>query len=346
VTALSVKYGGVTTGSSFAVNTQYKLVAKPDSQSEDSLVLPPPPNDLAISFGEDRTAQLDPSTNSAPAPAKTALAAKAKYYLQQRGLGFPYYLNKISGVAPFAVPIGALFVLLLVFRRIDARKHREALITAGVLIVYFLGYAAIAAPSSQGGNIRYYWPLLALSSMVAALLWPAFWARFGRMGGWWRRALAVALILIIPAAAFTQHGLNTAYPFSTTKTYAAIFYLRNSPVKAGTQTLAEEMLRDGVVPAHSKLVGGSGFNVKTIKYAFYIGAQVYGREVPHNINDPRFQALLRQDKIDYYFLYEPEDKTPLDVSAWGTIKKTYDLSNGCGGQPGEGCRLSIVAVTP
>jgi hypothetical protein len=219
VTAISVKYGYPTIGSSFAVNFgghKFGDDIDSDAATTDSLQLPPPPNSYAISFGEDRTAQLSlpddtQQTSGTTSTAPRGLVAKGAYYLDQRLMAFPYYVGKIGDFGPFSVPIAAFFLLLLAFGVIRARRHRAAVITMTVFVVYFLGYAAITSASTKGGNMRYYWPLLALSTVTAALLWPAVWRRARRWGGWWRPALAAVLIALLPIAAASQMGLAHAY---------------------------------------------------------------------------------------------------------------------------------------
>jgi hypothetical protein len=368
VTAISVKYGYPTIGSSFAVNfggQKFGDDVGSDDATADSLQLPPPPNSYAISFGEDRTAQLNlkgdtakastadgTATAAGRATAPKGIVAKAAYYLDQRLMAFPYYVGKIGDFGPFSVPIAAFFLLLLAFGVISARRHRAAVLTMTVFVVYFLGYAAITSASTKGGNMRYYWPLLALSTVTAGLLWPAVWRRARRAGGWWRSALAVVLIALVPIAAASQLGLAHAYPFSTGASNAAIGYLRQATSEPSREVRAQQMIRDGVIPAHSRIVGSSGYQVQTLEYAFYMRAadvQLYGRSVPHNINDPRFQQVLRDNKIDFYFLFEPSQKPTLDVSAWGTVAKVYTFPGNCGsydGKPSTECRLSLVKVTP
>jgi hypothetical protein len=350
VTAVSVKYGGFTIGSSFAVNTQHKGDPKvTQDELQNSLALPPPPNDHAISFGEDRTAQLYLDDGSVP-EVERSTGERIAFYVTQRFPALALYLNKLTSFMPFGVPIVATFFLLIIFGILKPRRHVDAVMAATLGLVYFLGYFAIASGQSTGGNLRYFWPMLALSTAVACLLWPSVWRTLVERGHPWRSVIAALMLALIPTAAFTQMVLSEPAPFSTVRSNAGLGYLIEDPHPTRDQLFAEKLLATKVIEPDSKIVAGSGLipNVRTLSYAFYMRVQIFGRRIPHDITDPRFQQVLRDNKIDYYFLYEPEEDTPLDVSSWGHIKKVYDMPYTCGhtatGAESNGCRLSIVAV--
>lgn len=359
VTALSVKYGGFTVGSSFEVNfssQKFGDTSHKEDLTKDSLQLPPPPNASAISFGEDRTAQLSlPSDDAAAAAtAHQPITAKLGYYLEQRVAALPVYLHAIEAISPFTLPIVAVVFVLFALRFLDPRRWRSVAITLSVFVVYFLGYGAIVG--STGGNLRYYWPLSALATIIAGLLWPALWSRARRFGGWWRPALAVALAIVliaqIPLVAVIQLGLLHHNPSAGE---SSLGYLRPGHQKfldeSYDEKLAHRLLDTGIIEPHSRIVGSNNEQRKALIIAFYMRAgtiQVYGRTEPHDINDPRFQAVMRENGIDYYFDFEPKNQPALDVSAWGVVKKEIIMPETCGTYGGktEDCRLTIVSVNP
>lgn len=344
---LSAKYGYPTFGSSFAVNMSGKFAEKVELDAV-TLELVTPPSENAISFGEDRTAILDLPKDASAESAQSSLVEKVRYYVSQRIEAFPQYVKRTTVTAPFAVAIGAIFALLLAFGLLHPRRHRAAVFAAATLVTYFLGYAAITSPGKDGGNLRYHWPLLALSTLVVALLWPAVWQRV-RAGGWARKAAAVVLVLLVPVAAVSQHAFNNPYPFSTERANAAVGYLLSSPQKSTRQAFGETLVADGVIPAHSKIVASNGKYVPTLILAYYMRAQIFGRSVNHDINDPRFIDVMRSNDIDFYFSYQQRDDEPIDASSWGTVVLTINQGGTCAdaetGALGA-CRLQIIALNP
>jgi hypothetical protein len=344
---LSAKYGYATFGSSFAVNMQGKFAEK-DPLDAVTLELVAPPSENAISFGEDRTAILDLPQDSSTGASSTSLVDKVRYYVSQRIEAFPQYVKKTTATAPFAVVIGAIFAAVLAFGLVSARRHRAAVFAAATLITYFLGYAAITSPGKDGGNVRYHWPLLALSTLVIALLWPAVWQRV-RTAGWVRKSAAVVLVLLVPVAAVSQHAFNNPYPFSTEHSYAAVGYLLSTPEKTKRQVFGETLVADGTIPAHSKIVASNGQYVPTLILAYYMRAQIFGRSVNHDITDPRFIDVMRSNDIDFYFSYQPRGAEPIDASAWGTVVGTYDQGGSCVDDAtgtSSPCQLQIIALNP
>jgi hypothetical protein len=348
VTAISVKFGGFTTGSSFQVNTADKLEAgSSNRQTGYTLTLVGPPSKDYTWFNDDRTYQLDLPNQGVSAPAASvhqSFSAKIKYYVNERLMALPFYLEKITAIAPFGALIITLFFLLRAFALLRDRRYTPAMIAAGVFAVYFLGYELLA--STNGGSLRYYWPLLPLSTAVAALVWPAVWRKVRLLGGWWRSALVIVLICLIPFAAGLQNGLNRGYPFSTGANSGTLWYLKTAPRKPPTEVLANKLKAENVIPAGSRIVGNEGN--QTLQVAFYLRVQYWGRG-SHNIKDPRFQQVLRDKHIDFYFLSQPEEEKPLDVSAWGTVIYTYDMPYTCGSvgtTPSAGCRVEVVSVDP
>ena len=348
VTALSVKYGGPTLGSSFQVNTMGPFEPTTDAASGVSLELAPPPSPHSISFSDDRTAVLtDGSAVDAGSTSGSAIE-RAVQYAALRLRVLPFYLAKIEAVAPFAPVIGALFVILLGLRVIDPRRHRAAVLVGTVLVVYFLGYWASTSSLEREGNYRYHWPELVLSTIVAALLWPAVLARARAAGRWWSSATAGALIAVLIVSTLAQHAVNY-FPFTTERPSASVSYVVKDPVpEPASRIFAEKLVADGVVAPWSKIVGSTGWKDRTLIYAFYMRAQLFGRRVPHDIHDPRFIENMQKLGIDYYFLYEPTGSPTLDVSAWGRVKATYEMPYACGpsgSSTSTTCRLSIVALT-
>jgi uncharacterized membrane protein len=349
--AISLKYDTPTFGTSFAVNTQDKLTGTAKESSGPSLVLPAPPNAYAIYFGYDPTAKL---TKTKVELGETAAAPRGavgelEYYIKQRLIAFPEYLTSLQNTAPFAVPIAALFVVLLTFGFIGVRKHRAAVITAATLIVYFLGYAALTSTTSGGGRDRYHWPLLALSTIIAGLMWPAVW-KAAKAGQWSRRALAIVLVALIPLASIQEEAIHEPYPFGSTTSSQPLTALFKSPTKSSAQTFSEMLLAKGIVSPGDRIVGSNGQYTRTLLYGFYLRAQVYGRRIPNDIADPRFQQVLRNNKIQYFFLFRPVDSGQLDVSSWGVVKERYDMPYSCGTastvSSSARCQLEIVSVNP
>ncbi|WNY34754.1 hypothetical protein Q9Q99_06035 [Curtobacterium flaccumfaciens] len=170
VGALTAKYDTVTLGSSLSVNIGSKF--DDGGRATDWPFLPVPPNDHAFSPNEDFTpsvykqgpmdnpdpAVVPPATSSssddtAPKVTKeSGIAARAGYYLHERMLALPYYLQKISTFAPFAAPIALLFAAALVIGVVRFRRYAFTCIVAATTLVYFVGYGMITSSSSGGGN--------------------------------------------------------------------------------------------------------------------------------------------------------------------------------------------------
>jgi hypothetical protein len=170
---LSAKYGMFTVGSSFAVNVEAKFEPDAGELQGSSLDLLTPPNENAISFGEDRTQQVDGAGFESPSP----LAQRVKYYLTSRIDAFPSYVNKIETIAPYAAVTIFIFMTGVILGLVAYRRNRVAVFAGVTWVVYFIGYAGIASLQSGGGNSRYYWPLHILALLVLTLMLPEAWKK-------------------------------------------------------------------------------------------------------------------------------------------------------------------------
>jgi hypothetical protein len=340
VAMLSVKYGEVTAGSSMAVNLENKFEDPSGAGPDASTVLYPPPNEYAVSFGEDRTLQVGTGSGTT-----SSLTSRLEHYVGERIAAFPWYLERLSSIAPFAVITFVIFGLLILVRVIDPRHHRAAVIIAITWFVYFLGYAAVTSAVNQGGNARYYWPILVLSVIFTAIMLPHAWARV-RASGHWARALAfIAVVALIPAALVWQHGVGRSAPFSTMPQLGTMRYLFATPHPTTQERFATETLAE-VIPAHSKIVG-SNYRV-TLRYAYYLESQVYGRSAQHyDPTDPAFQEVMRDAGIDYYLLFTPIAEQPVDLSTVGTTLGSFTTRSTCSDLKTatvEDCRVSVVSL--
>ena len=353
VISLSVKYETFMAGSSFSVNVAEKFVpeagVKTVTTEEPSLILESPPNDYAVAYIEDPTVGVAEQQEVA-ASAKTTLLERADYYLTQRVAAFPYYLQKLGSIAPFAFPSMLLIVLAVVLGYTRYRSHPASSLIALLWSVYFLGYAAIVSVASGGGNHRYYWPLLLLSTMAVVLYWPSVLGkvrtlRFPRI----RTVLVFLVLMLLPGSAALQLAFNHPAPFSTVPSSLDVRpYLRGETVKLFDQTMAEH-LRDDKVLTGGENVASNDFR-KVRMYAFFNGGHAFGRDRPNDITDPAFQAVLAEKDVDLYFYFDPYGAEPVDFTGIGEVVKTYDLVRGCNALLGENstqtvkCTLDVVRL--
>lgn len=342
VTALSIKYEGFTIGTSLAVNVEHKFEPPEDEDAPRDYILWAPPNEYAVSFGEDRSPQAGGSSGSSD----VSLVDRLVYYGTERLTAFPYYVTKIGSIAPFAVATVVLFLVAVLVRGMTAFRRIPELTLAIIWVVYFLGYAMITSASSGGGNARYYWPLLVVATLLLSLLLPAIWDRVAQ---WPRRKAALAILVVllafVPVAAVWQHGLGRAAPFSTLPANASIGYLLRAPGPSGMERLAHDDLAAHIAPG-SKLVS-SNYRVG-VRLSYYLGAHVYGRaDQGYDPTDPIFQQLLRDTGIDYYLLFTPVGEVPLDLSGVGPLVSTIETRSTCDDTktaPVVDCRIDIIRV--
>lgn len=344
--ALAAKYGEFTLGSSFSVNVSQKF--DPDAaealQQKDPYLLAPPPNEYAVSFGEDRTFQVEArATGSTAGPVE-----RLTHYLGQRIKGFPWYMEKLASIAPFAVPSMALLLLGLIFRLIPYRQVEPTVIAGLVWGSYFLGYVGIASAASQGGNIRYMWPLFLVSVMVTAILIPKLWERFAAGPGKKFPAFVLALLVaLVPIAALPQHGLGMGHPWShrTNETNGFGYLLRpHNPL--WSERFADQLRADDAIPAGSR-IAGSNYRL-TLRLAFYLDAHVYGSSGrAYDVTDPKFQQVLRDNGIDYWLQYTRVGDTVPDAGEFVESSVVYEANVSCSDDKGAGpepCRVTIMKL--
>lgn len=348
VTAISLKYGEFTLGSSFAVNISQKFDPDSDSGAEpdrDPLQLLPPPNPYAVAYGEDRGSDLtEKPAFESPAP----LSDRIAFYISERLQVFPYYLDKIAMIAPFAFLTMVLLALAFLFRWVRWTDYRPVLIVSLVWMVYFAGYAAIAQISSGGGNLRYYWPLLPLSMIAFGLMVPEVWRRISRVQTGWRLLLALVLILVVPVAAINQNVLGRPHLLATAPATGGISYMLHAPSKPTLYEPAQDMIDRGIIPSGSKIVGETYRS--TVLIAYYTHSQAYGRSGHHfNIMDPIFREVLADNDIDYFLTFTPVGSTPPDVTAFAKVTAKYTVNLRCGDEADSetvDCQIQVVSLKP
>jgi hypothetical protein len=342
---LSAKYGMFTVGSSFAVNVEAKFEPGAGEVVPESTVLLTPPNENAISFGEDRTNQVEgagfESTSSVP--------QRLKYYLTSRIDAFPSYVNKIGTMAPYAIVIVFIFSMAVIGGAVAYRRNRVAVFAAVTWAVYFIGYAGIASLKSGGGNSRYYWPLYILSVLIACLMLPQVWEKLSvppRV--FWKRLTLVILVSLLLVSTVWQHGLGRSAPFSGPPAPAGIGYILNGGTKPVEQVLVEDKLSK-IIPAGSQIVG-SNYR-QSLKYAYYLDrVQIFGRsDQGYDITNPVFQQELRDKGIDFYLLFTPEPREPLDLTSLGTVVDSFTMQSTCDDikvSKTVDCQIDVIKVTP
>ena len=341
VVVLSTSYGHVTAGSSLSVNLESKFVPDAGSGGTTAAPLWAPPNEHAVSFGEDRTAQ----TGTVSSGSAASTSERLEYYVSQRFAAFQPYLDRIASVAPFAVAIMVTATLLLVLGRVPARPRPVVLAAALVWVPYFLGYAAITTAATLGGNARYYWPLLTLSLIVACALVPDVLRAVRPPTSRWRRAVVVALVLVLPASVVWQHGMGRAAPFSDAPASTGLRYLVAPAQRPEIQRVAEDELAP-VIPAGSRLVG-SNYRM-TLRLAYYLRGQVYGRaEQGYDISQQAFRDEMRAAGIDFYIAFTPASEPAPDLGDLGVQVAEVESRTTCSDIKGavvEDCVLRVVRL--
>lgn len=343
VGALSVKYGYVTAGSSFTVNMASKTGPVADVGAEGGVpVLWEPPNQRAVSFGEDRTFQV--ATGGGTGSGGSVVSA-GRYYLSERVAAFPHYLQRIASIAPLAVALFAAFCVAAVFGALDLRRHVAASTAFLVWVVYFLGYAGVTTAATAGGNTRYYWPLLVLSMLGASLLLPPLLRRLAQSTSLTRRVLGALILATLPVSVIWQHGLGRAEPFSLGPPPPGWGQMFVPAERPEPEVFVEDALAE-IIPSGSKIVG-SNYRA-TLRYAYYLEAQVYGRaEQGYDAADPDFQSVLRHSGIDYYLLFTPVGQEPLSLARLGPAVASFERLWTCSDRKGaqiEQCRIDVIRV--
>ncbi|WP_456789414.1 ArnT family glycosyltransferase [Cellulomonas sp. P5_C5] len=339
VAAMTWKYGELTIGSSFSVNMTAKF--DPAQAGGPAVVDAPlwaPPNDRAVSFGEDRTFQVGGDREKVHEP----IVSRVRYYAEQRVLAMPHYLEKISSIAPWAVAIMITSTLVLLLRRGGGTLRAPLVVLNVAFWVYFLGYAGVTTAERAGGNSRYYWPLLTLSTLAACIVLPYVWDRFARSGNRWQRGVAAAVVVLLPLSALWQHGAGRGEPFSAADSTSGLSYLVEDAPPPALEVVAQDLAE--IVEPGSRIVGGN--YRATLRLAFYLHAQAYGRaEQGYDVADPSFVAKLDDAGIDYYLSFTPSGVAPPDLSALGTTVWSSTAPVTCSdilGAVVESCRLDLV----
>jgi hypothetical protein len=364
VGALTLKYGTVTLGSSLSVNIGSKF--DDGGRATDWPFLPVPPNDHAFSPNEDFTPSVykqgpmdnpDPavvppptqSTTEDTAPKVTkesGIAARAGYYLHERMLALPYYLQKISTFAPFAAPIALLFAAALVIGVVRFRRYAFTCIVAATTLVYFVGYGMITSSSSGGGNARYYWPLFYLTAMIGALMLPAVW-RLVRRRGVVRTIVACLAIAVVPIASYTQNWLGSPAPFypSVNRTEALrVFGPTDVPEIV---RLADQIRASGALPEDATVIGSNYRSLSSL--AFLTDTRVYGRSGQgYTYHSDAMRKLFIDEGVQYFVQFDPATAPARDYSMAGKLVGTYNATISCSADrstdPEIPCRVQIVKL--
>ncbi|CAN5577039.1 hypothetical protein BH09ACT4_BH09ACT4_01550 [soil metagenome] len=342
VGALSVTYQTLTIGSSIGVNVEAKFDPDAADAPVGPMVLNAPPNEYAVAYGEDRTGEI---SSAVPSSASTpSLAQRVSYYLSQRIEAFPYYLVRIGSIAPFAALTAAVVFFVLIFGG-RFRGRRELALIGVTWGVYFLGYAAVTSPSSRGGNARYYWPLLVLALLMAAILIPEVWRRYVAGRGRGRAIAAILAFALIPAGAIWQHGAGEGAPFSSETPLSGVGYLFKKAQPMREATFAAESLAP-LIPEGSKIVG-SNYRA-ALRYAYYLHAQIYGRSAQgYRLDDPAFQSLMRDAGISYYLRFTPAAEEPAAIGGAGQVVGTFTEQVTCADEKRaivEACVIDVIRV--
>lgn len=331
VVSLSVKYDGVMMGSSASVNMSAKFAT--GSASAKIEQLDAPPNEYAVSFGEDRTTQAVKGGEGPNSSAQEKLA----YYINERLKAWPYFLNRISSLWLFTLPVIIMTGIGALLGAIRWRRSDYPVVVLWTLtLVYTLGYAAIAGTSSGGGNVRYYWPITLLSILLACILLPRLKDCIWKIGGVMRKgafAVLVACIVIVPyvhylvgvtyfssipilnpAALIPSERVIIPHPFEEAQPM---------PIKE----LADKIEIDGSVPSGSRLVGD---NYRMTMYlAYYLDSQVFGRSNKgnyYNLKEPR--KTLNDLNIEYIIQFTPKGEQR-EVVDEGEVVARYEYEGSC-----------------
>jgi hypothetical protein len=344
---LTAKYGAFTVGSSLNVNVDAKFDPDAGETPAGPPVLYAPPNEYAVSFGEDRTAQVatapsgDGSTSSG---SSSGIGSRIAYYTTQRVAAFPYYLTRIGSIAPFAV-IGAVLTVLALLFAGSFRGRRDVGLVGIVWGVYFLGYAAVTTVAGAGGNSRYYWPLLILSLLMIAFALPELWRRLVDGRARWRAVAFLLIVALVPAGVLWQHGVGKGAPFSTEAPLASTGYLFHAAEPGHESLFATETLAP-LIPPGSKIVG-SNYRA-SLRLTYYLHGQIYGRAAQgYRLDDPVFQGLMRDAGIDFYLRFTPVGTPAADLGGAGEIIGTFQQRTTCTDEKTaqvEDCTIDVIKL--
>lgn len=361
VGALTVKYGEVTLGSSLSVNVGSKF--DDAGRSTDWPWLPVPPNQHATTANEDFTpsvfekgVQDNPDPDAVPPVSRptteptvtksSSLVARGTYYIEQRLLAFPYYLQKISTFAPFAAPIALLFAAALVIGVVRFRRYAFTCIVAASTLVYFIGYGMITSSSSGGGNARYYWPLFYLTAMIGALMLPAVW-RLVRRRGVIRTVVACVAIAVVPIASYTQNWFGSPAPF-----YPSVN--RTDPLQVTGPTdvpplvaLADQIKSSGALPEGASIIGTNSRSLASI--AFLTGTRAFGRSGQgYTYHSEAMLKVYAEKGIRYFVQFDPASAPARDYSMAGKVVGTFGATIACTGDSSsdaaQPCRVQVIRL--
>ena len=196
VGALSKKYDYLTFGSSAAINAAPKFkepkVKKPpvsnkssdDKKSEQTTdstektqqnskktpvasetptSIAAPPYDTATTSTEDRT----PKGKGSSLPSVGGKSGLDNF-IEGRKQGVPLFLNNMQKMWSLLLAIIIGVVIWLIYTRKSYIKNSPFYILVLSFAVYFSGYAMLAG--HNGGNIRYYWPMVIIGMILVALI--------------------------------------------------------------------------------------------------------------------------------------------------------------------------------
>lgn len=308
---LSLKYDRVTLGSSFSVNilrsfTNVNVAAE---------YIPRPPNDKAVTYGEDRT----------PAPVNTedgkmgsatsggserSFVGKLKDYAYERAKALPFYVNKVNGISIAIVLSYIIYIAFFtvgIIKREDSKLH----ILIWLSFVYFLGYAMITYASTAGGNTRYYWPLLPM----AFVFWFILLDMLAHIKGLKVNIKAAHLLVfvILPLSTILNYQMNYDYLFtlrsdllgqSTGGTDGGRIlnpFARHQ--KMGEDLFNEYVRNHKIIPEGSKMI--SNVYRPTVGLAFHTKSQLFGVSGRGYELNSQTEELYKSIGIEYFVRYTP-----------------------------------------
>ncbi len=347
IAMLTNKYGNVTMGSSFTVNIEGRFDPSLKKSQE---LLPSPPNEHAVSYNEDRT----PSNKDAGEDKTIFTLSNLKHYTIERVKAFPFYVNRIFSVSPFALPVMFMTCLAMILGIIKFDNYKNVYLTSTVFFVYFLGYAAITSSTSGGGNTRYYWPLLPVSLFVFLLLLPHVWKKYLITGGLIKRVIFISMVLFIPFSFYLSYIQGIKYPYSipignplsisapNRKTPLSPFIRLPLPA---VNRLANEIKAERAIPKGSRIVSNNYRT--TVGLAYLLESQVFGISGRgYNYTDSSFIELYKKNNIEYFFEYTPTDQHKTRIENPNIIG-VYEAELPCEdfrGAPDMPCTLRIIKL--
>lgn len=343
ITALSVKYGKVTLGSSYEVNisSQFdkKLTGEAGTTEDEKLEeLRRPPNEHAVHHSADPTQHVIDRPER-PEGERPSLKDRVSVYVGERMKGLPFYVNRISSINPFALLILVMVGFALLMSALRLKKHAPALVAWAFGVVYFMGYAMTANPDTAGGNTRYYWPVFIMAMLSFCLLLPALWQQVEKSKQWIRKAVFVLLVVVItlmPAIQFiggiryvsmipVQRDL-TVVKGERSQMIEVLLQGFKAPEKPHHLLLAEAIEADGILPKGSKVVGDN--YIVTLYLAHLLQLQLYGdRDAGYDrLENP--EEKLKEYGVEYLITYTPEGEKPTS-SIDGEVVGAYHYVTPC-----------------